>query len=112
MSDDDETLILNRAPANDNASLSALDARLVDHMLELLQAVDGLGLVERDLYDALSALERHATPEDINGAIASARDAEVIMLRMGRLCVERRLTRAQLRFFRRYARELGARGPK
>ena len=108
MSDDDETLILNR-PANDNASLSKLDARLLGHALELLQASRDLGLVERDLYDALSALEREATGADINGAIMDARRAGFVVLRMGRLCLERRLTQEQLGLVRRLARELGAR---
>ena len=111
MSDDDETYLSAR-PANDNASLTALDARLLGHTLELLQGAEGLGLVERELYDALSALERDATSSDINGAITDARQAGFVVLRMGRLCLERRLTQAQLRAVRRLARELGARGSK
>lgn len=110
MSDDDETYLSGR-PANDNASLTALDARLLNHMLELLEGVHGLGLIERDLFDALSALEREATPSDINGAITDARGADFVVLRMGRLCLERRLTQAQLKAVRRLARELGARRP-
>jgi hypothetical protein len=112
VSEDDETLILNRAPANDNASLSKLDARLLGHALELLQASRDLGLVERDLYDALAALEREAKGADINGAIMDARRAGFVVLRMGRLCLERRLTQEQLGLVRRLARELGARGSK
>jgi len=112
VSDDDETLILNRPAANDNAALSALDARLLNYILELCETTSGLGLIERDLFDALSALERGATAADINGSIADAKQAEFIVLRGGRLCLERRLTQAQLKAVRRYARELGGRGPK
>jgi hypothetical protein len=110
VSDDDETYLSGR-PANDNGSLSALDARLLSHILELLNACRETGLVERDLFDSLSALERDASEPDINGAIADARRSGFVVLRMGLLFLERRVTQRQMRFVRRLIRSLGARRP-
>jgi len=112
MSDDDEhdTLILNR-PANDNGAVRKLDARLLGHALEILEASRELGLVERDLFDALSALERDATAEDINGSIHAARQSGYVVLRLGRLALERRVTKSQLRFVQRLIRVLNGRTP-
>jgi hypothetical protein len=97
--DHDDTLVLPPGPAsgNDNAVLSTLDARLLGYILEVLEHAQS-GYVERELFDQLAALEPDSTPADINGALRDAQLSGYVVCRVGRLYLERRMTREQLRF--------------
>jgi hypothetical protein len=107
--DDDDTYLSARASNDNGLDLSALDYRLLGDMLELLYRATE-GIVERELHDALIALNGDATAADVNGALEDARCSGFIVLRQGRLALERRVTREQLMFVREAVRKLGGRG--
>lgn len=106
--DDDDLDVLNpNQPANDNGrdpNLRALDARLLGHLLELLDDKRPYGLHKTLIFAALEHREPTATPRDIKGALCAAEVSGFIVDNSGRLSLSRFITSQQVKFLLALAR--------